>query len=210
MQKVKKILKILEKEYPGARITLDFKNPLELLVATILAAQCTDERVNLVTKYLFKKYRKAEDYVKVNMKEMEEDIRPTGFFKNKAKSIKGCCKKIAEDFQGKVPKTVEELTSLSGVGRKTANIVLANAYKKGTIAVDTHVKRVSKRLGLSQSEDPDRIEEELCKVIPEEKWSRTTHLLVFHGREICHAKKPECEGCPLMEYCSYFKTISKS
>jgi len=210
MQKVKKILKILEREYPHAKITLDFKNPLELLIATILAAQCTDERVNLVTKDLFKKYRKAEDYVKVDMGELEEDIRKTGFYKNKAKAIKGCCRKIFEDFKGKVPKTLSELTSLSGVGRKTANIVLANAYKKDTISVDTHVKRVSKRLGLAQSEDSDRIEEELCKVIPKEKWSRTTHLLVFHGREICHAKKPKCEGCPLMEYCSYFKTISKS
>lgn len=210
MQKVKKILEILEKEYPDARVTLDFKNPLELLIATILAAQCTDERVNQVTRSLFKKYEGAGDYVGVDIERLEEDIRPTGFFKNKARAIKECCRKIEEDFHGEVPDTLEELTALSGVGRKTANIVLANAYDQDAMAVDTHVKRVSARLGLAHSKDPDKIEEELCKIIPRDKWSMTTHWLVFHGRVVCHAKKPECETCPLKKYCDYYQTISKS
>ncbi|MEW6615237.1 MAG: endonuclease III [Thermodesulfobacteriota bacterium] len=203
MVKVKRILEILEREYPDARLVLEFKTPLQLLIATILAAQCTDERINQVTTDLFKKYQKAEDYTNVSIDALEEDIHSTGFYKNKAKNIAGCCKKIIKDFNGEVPSTLPALVSLPGVGRKTANIVLANAFGKPAIGVDTHVQRVSNRLGLAHSNNPDKVEMELCNIIPEGKWIRTVHLLTFHGKRICKAKRPLCGQCILFELCEW-------
>ena len=196
-----KILDALQKEYPDARVTLDFKDPLQLLVATILAAQCTDERVNLVTGNLFKKYRKAADYAAADLKTFEEEIRSTGFYHNKAKSIIGCCQMILKNFSGQVPRTLEDLTSLPGVGRKTANIILGNAFGQQAVAVDTHVKRVTHRLGWAKSEDPDKIEFELMGVIPGDRWTLACHQLVFHGRRVCTAKNPQCPTCPVARLC---------
>lgn len=196
-----KVLDILEKEYPDARVTLDFKDPLQLLIATILAAQCTDERVNMVTKGLFKKYRRAADFAAADLRTLEEEIRSTGFYHNKAKSILACCQMIVDQFKGQVPRTLEELTSLSGVGRKTANIILGNAYGQQAIAVDTHVKRVTHRLGWAKPDDPDKIELELMEVIPRERWTMACHQLVFHGRNVCMAKNPQCPTCPVNNLC---------
>jgi endonuclease-3 len=196
-----KVLDILQKEYPDARVTLDFKDPLQLLIATILAAQCTDERVNQVTKDLFKKYRKASDYAGAHLKTLEEEIRSTGFFRNKAKSIVGCCQMLVQKFGGQVPRTLEELTSLPGVGRKTANILLGNAFNQQAIAVDTHVKRVTHRLGWTESDEPDKIEFELMEVIPQKRWTLACHQIVFHGRRVCTAKNPECPTCPVAKLC---------
>jgi endonuclease-3 len=198
---VAKALDLLEKEYPDARITLDFKTPLQLLIATILAAQCTDERVNRVTPALFKKYRTARDFSRARQEELEEEIRSTGFFRNKAKSIIQCCQKIVRDFKGQVPQILEELVSLPGVGRKTANIILGNAYGRRAVAVDTHVKRVTRRLGWAKAEDPDKIEFELMEVIPPERWTQAGHQLIFHGRKVCQAKNPRCPVCPLEKIC---------
>ena len=200
--RILKIIELLETEYPDAKIALNYTNPLELLVATILSAQCTDRRVNIVTKTLFKKYRKAEDYANANLEELEEDIRPTGFYRNKAKNIKKCCQILVEKFNSQVPKTMEEMLELPGVARKTANIVLSNAYGviEG-IAVDTHVRRLAKRLGLSEHEDPNRIEGDLMKIVPKTRWKRITDLLIFHGRRICVARKPKCGICVLNKLC---------
>jgi len=196
-----KALDILHKEYPDARVTLDFKDPLQLLIATILAAQCTDERVNQVTKDLFKKYRQASDYARADLKTLEGEIRSTGFFRNKAKSIIGCGQALEEKFNGKVPRALEELTSLPGVGRKTANIILGNAFGQQAIAVDTHVKRVTHRLGWAKSDDPDKIEFELMEVIPRDRWTLGCHQIVFHGRRVCTAKNPQCPTCPVAKLC---------
>jgi endonuclease-3 len=205
-----KVLDILEKEYPDAKGTLDFKTSLQLLIATILAAQCTDERVNLVTKDLFKKYRTAQDYARADQAKLEEEIRSTGFYRNKAKSIIKCCQKIMSQFQGQVPQTLEELTSLPGVGRKTANIILGNAFGKQAIGVDTHVKRVSNRLGWAKASDPDKIEFELMKVIPQDRWTQACHRLVFHGRRVCVAPKPKCSTCPVTKYCPKIEVASST
>ncbi len=198
---VVKVLDILQKEYPDARVTLDFKDPLQLLIATILAAQCTDERVNQVTKDLFKKYRKPSDYAGTDLKTLEAEIRSTGFFRNKAKSIIGCCQTLVQKFGGQVPRTLEELTSLPGVGRKTANILLGSAFNQQAIAVDTHVKRVTHRLGWAKSDDPDKIEFELMEVIPQNRWTLSCHQIVFHGRKVCMAKNPQCPACPVAKLC---------
>ena len=195
------ILDIFQKEYFDARVTLDFKDPLQLLIATILAAQCTDERVNVVTKDLFRKYSKASDYARADFKTLEGEIRSTGFFRNKAKSIIGCGQALVQKFKGQVPRTLEELTSLPGVGRKTANIILGNAYNQQAIAVDTHVKRVTHRLGWAKSDDPDKIEFELMDVIPQTRWTLACHQIVFHGRRVCMAKKPQCFTCPVAKLC---------
>lgn len=206
---VKKILAILEQSYPDSRVTLDFKNPFQLLIATILAAQCTDERVNQVTKGLFKRYPTPRALADADPVELEEAIRSTGFYRNKARSIIGCCKKLVEEFGGQVPQTMETLITLPGVWRKTANIVLGNAFgiTEG-IAVDTHVIRVANRLGLAASDKPDEIEQQLCRVVPKEAWTLVTHLLVFHGRRICMARKPGCPHCPVRHLCSWSeKTI---
>jgi endonuclease III len=206
---VVKVLDILQKEYPDARVTLDFQNPLQLLVATILAAQCTDERVNRVTQGLFKKYRTAADFAKANLPIFEQEIRSTGFFHNKAKNIISCCQDIVKGFKGEVPRTLEELISLAGVGRKTANIILGNAFGRQAIAVDTHVKRVTHRVGWAKSEDPDKIEFELMKVIPEERWTLACHQLVFHGRRVCVAQSPKCASCPVSSLCPKIDVVAR-
>jgi len=200
--RVLKIIELLEKEHPDSKIALNYTTPLELLVATILSAQCTDRRVNIVTKSLFKKYRKAEDYANAGLEELEEDIRPTGFYRNKARNIKKCCQILVEKFNSQVPKTMEEMLELTGVARKTANIVLSNAYGviEG-IAVDTHVRRLARRLGLSGHENPNKIEGDLMKMVPKTHWKRITDLLIFHGRRICVARKPKCGICVLNKLC---------
>ena len=205
--KVLKIIELLEKEHPDAKIALQYTNPLELLIATILSAQCTDERVNIVTKTLFEKYRTAKDYANVNAKELEEDIRSTGFYRNKARNIKKCCQMLIEKFDSQVPRTMVEMLELPGVARKTTNIVLSNAYGKiEGIAVDTHVRRLVKRLGLTEHEDPAKIEESLMEIVPKDYWMKITDLLIFHGRRVCIAKKPKCEICVLNRICpSAFK-----
>jgi len=200
--RVLEIIELLEKEHPDAKIALDYASPLELLVATILSAQCTDKRVNIVTKTLFKKYRKAEDYANADLEELEEDIRPTGFYRNKARNIKKCCQILVEKFNSQVPRTMEEMLELPGVARKTANIVLSNAYGviEG-IAVDTHVRRLARRLGLTEHEDPNKIESDLMKVVPKDKWMKFMDMLIFHGRRICVARKPKCGVCILNKLC---------
>jgi len=200
--RVSTIIDLLEKTHPDAKIALNHTNPLELLVATILSAQCTDARVNKVTQMLFKEYTKAEDYANADLEKLEEYIRPTGFYRNKAKNIKRCCQILVERFNSQVPRTMREMLELSGVARKTANIVLSNAYNviEG-IAVDTHVRRVAWRLGLTNNEDADKIEQDLMKKIPKDKWQRITDLLIFHGRRICVARKPKCEICVLNQIC---------
>ncbi|MGD0159704.1 MAG: endonuclease III [Candidatus Bathyarchaeia archaeon] len=195
-------IRLLEKEYPQAKIALKYRNPLELLVATILSAQCTDERVNKVTETLFKKYRNAEDYAKAYLDELELDIKPTGFFRNKAKNIKQTNNILVDRFDSQVPRTMEELLQLPGVARKTANIVLQNAYGViDGIAVDTHVRRLSKRLGLTEKEDPEKIEKDLMEIVPKNEWMRITDLLMFLGRNVCVAKKPKCGVCVLNKIC---------
>jgi len=197
-----KIIELLEKEHRDAKIALNHTNPLELLIATILSAQCTDERVNVVTKTLFKKYMSIEDYAGADLKELEQDIRSTGFYRNKARNIKKCCQIILDKFGSQVPKTMEEILELPGVARKTANIVLSNAYGvvEG-IAVDTHVRRLSRRLGLTANDNPDKIEQDLMKLVPKSKWMRFTELLIFHGRKTCTAKRPKCETCVVNKLC---------
>jgi endonuclease-3 len=201
-KRVIKIIELLEKEHSDAKIALTYKNPLELLVATILSAQCTDKRVNIVTKTLFKKYKKPEDYANSDLEELMEDIKSTGFYRNKARNIKKCCQILVEKFNSQVPKTMEEMIELPGVARKTANIVLSNAYDvvEG-IAVDTHVRRLSRRLGLSEHKDPNKIEIDLMQIVPKTRWKRITDLLIFHGRGICTARKPKCGICVLNQLC---------
>ncbi|MBI4587174.1 MAG: endonuclease III [Planctomycetes bacterium] len=195
------IVRRLYRAYPDARCALQHRSALELLVATILSAQCTDARVNLVTRELFQKYRGAEDYAKAPLPELEEAIRSTGFFRAKAKSIKSCCQEICERHGGQVPSTLEELTRLRGVGRKTANVILGNAFGVPGIVVDTHVKRLAGRLGLTRNQDPVKIEFDLMPVIPRKDWTYFSHALIFHGRRICKARKPDCPKCPLAEVC---------
>lgn len=204
-----KTIRLLEKEHLDAEIALTFKNPLELLISTILSAQCTDKRVNIVTKTLFKKYKTLEDYAKADIKELELDIRSTGFYHNKARHIKKCCQMLIEKFGSRVPRTMEELLELPGVARKTANIVLSNVFGivEG-IAVDTHVRRLSERLGLTQNKNQDKIEQDLMKIVPKEMWMRFSDLLVFHGRRICMAKKPKCGECVLNKICPSAFTFS--
>lgn len=202
-EKVSSMLKELDKAYPRSHTALNFKTPLEILIATILSAQCTDKRVNEVTKTLFKKYKDPKDYAQALIAELEEDIRPTGFFHNKAKNIQECCRELIKRFQGKVPGTMEELVSLPGVGRKTANVVLGNAYGVPGIVVDTHVSRVSQRLGLTQEKDPVKIEFALMPLIPKERWTHFSHQLIDHGRSLCTARAPKCPICFLLPYCDY-------
>ena len=197
-----KVLELLEKNYPNAEIALDYATPLQLLVATILSAQATDKQINMITPKLFKKYKTAGDYANADLEELEQYIRSSGFYHNKAKNIKNCCKTLVEKFHSKVPKTMNELIELPGVGRKTANIILANAFGivEG-VAVDTHVGRLAQRLGLSENKDPNKIEADLMKIIPKEQWIKITDLLIFHGRRVCTAKKPNCAGCVLNRIC---------
>ncbi len=200
-QRVRNIWPVLKKTYPDAKTALKFVNPLELLIATILSAQCTDVRVNAVTKDLFKKYKSPKDWVKADLKQIESDIRSTGFYHNKAVNIKGACTRIVEQFGGKVPGTMAELVELPGVGRKTANVVLGNAFGTPAIACDTHVIRLSRRLGLSENSDPVKLEFDLAEIVPKKNWTVFSHVLILHGRNICKARKPDCENCPISKYC---------
>ena len=209
IKRVKEIIKILTKEIPDSRIALKFSNPLELLIATILSAQCTDVKVNQVTESLFKKYRSAEDYAEANREGFEEDIRPTGFYRNKARSIQKSCQELVARFGGKVPKTLEELVTLPGVGRKTANVILGNAFGIPGIVVDTHVRRVSQRIGLTKNDDPVKIECDLMQIAPKEEWTHFSNLLIWHGRRTCVARKPLCEQCPIGKWCDYGSKILK-
>ena len=206
------ILPLLKRTYPGAKCSLDFKTPLQLLVATILSAQCTDERVNAVTKTLFKKYRSPQDYAAVAPEEFERDIQSTGFFRNKTKSIRGMAQSLVENHGGKVPRTMEELTDLPGVGRKTANVVLGNAFGTNVgVTVDTHVTRVANRLGLTDHlVDAVKIEQDLMRIVPQEEWALWSHLVIHHGRAICQARKPKCEICPLLPHCPAGKKFMKA
>ena len=201
--RAKKILAQLERVHPKATIALRFTTPLELLVATILAAQCTDERVNQVTTSLFKKYRTANDYARADPAVLEEEIRSTGFYRAKARSILGATRMLVEQWGGEVPRALEELIQLPGVGRKTANVVLGNAYGQQAIAVDTHVFRVSQRVGLAKSTDPDEVEAQLRAVLPASKWTRSCHLFQFHGRATCHARRPDCPHCTVRALCPW-------
>ncbi len=201
-ERVQRIVKRLKRSYPEARTALSHANPLELLIATILSAQCTDERVNIVTKDLFKRYRSAKEYSLADRDELEQLIRSTGFYHAKANSILGCSKALVERFDGQVPRTMEELVSLPGVGRKTANVVLGNAYGIAAgVVVDTHVQRLSGRLGLSKEEDPKKIELDLMKILPSKEWILFPHLLILHGRMICSARKPKCVLCAIAGDC---------
>jgi endonuclease III len=202
-QRVAAVLPTLKQTYPDARCSLAFTNPLELIVATILSAQCTDERVNLVTKDLFRKYRTADAYARAGQETLEKEIQSTGFYRNKAKSLRAMAAALVERHGGKVPATMDELTRLAGVGRKTANVVLGNAYHQNVgVTVDTHVTRVSNRLDLiDHAVDAVKIEQDLMKVVPQDEWTQWSHLLIHHGRAICQARKPKCEVCPLLPHC---------
>jgi len=203
--KVKKIIEILEKKYPDAKTALHYETPFELLVATILSAQCTDKRVNMVTKELFKNYRTPKDFAEIEIEKLEELIRPTGFFRNKAKNIKKLSIELIEKYEGEVPLEMDKMVRLPGIGRKTANVVLTNVKKEPGIVVDTHVKRISNRLGLTKEQDPVKIEFDLQKKIPKDKWIVFSHVIIFHGRNTCKARKPKCESCEIKEYCDFYK-----
>ncbi|HTY74617.1 MAG TPA: endonuclease III [Candidatus Nanoarchaeia archaeon] len=201
-ERAAEIINILEKQFPDAKIALDYSTPLELLVATILSAQSTDVTINQITKKLFKKYTKPEDYANAEITELEQDIKSSGFYHNKAKNIQKAAQLLVEKFGGKVPETMEDLMELPGVARKTANIVIYGAYGKVEgVAVDTHVRRLSQRLGLTKNEDPEKIEQDLMRLVPKEKWMHLANLLIFHGRQVCFAKKPNCAGCELNKIC---------
>jgi len=201
--RAKKIIRILSKEIPDASIALKFSNPLQLLIATILSAQCTDVKVNQVTPDLFKKYHTAKDFAESNLATLEEEIRPTGFYRNKAKSLQKCCQELVKRFGGEVPKTLDDLVTLPGVGRKTANVLLGNAFGIPGIAVDTHVHRVSRRIGLTKNDDPVKIEFDLMEIVPKEEWTHFSNLLIWHGRKTCVARKPLCGICPIRKECDY-------
>ncbi len=201
-ERAPEVVRVLSKAYPNAKVALQFTNPLEMLVATILSAQCTDERVNRVTRTLFEKYRKPEDYLKVPEAELAADIKPTGFFNQKTRSIRGACQRMVEAYGGEVPDTMEDLVTLPGVARKTANIVLGNAYGKVEgIAIDTHVRRLAQRLAFSTEKDPDKIERDLMRLIPRRKWFDFTYVLIDHGRAVCKTPTPRCEECPVSGIC---------
>lgn len=201
-ERTEEIIKLLKRAYPDAHCALNHSNAFELLIATILSAQCTDERVNIVTADLFRKYRKPEDYLKVPATELQQDVRTTGFFRNKTKSIQGACRMLVEDFNSQVPKTMEELLKLPGVARKTANVVLGVAYGIAAgVVVDTHVSRLSQRLGLTKKKDAGKIEQDLIALVPRNDWIIFSHLLIFHGRRVCKARRPLCEECVVERLC---------
>ena len=200
--RLKQILSRLRKAYPDAHCELNYTNPLELLMATILSAQCTDKRVNLVTTELFRKYRTAADYASARAAELDEAIKTTGFYRNKTKSIQTCCRALVERHAGEVPRTMDELVRLGGVGRKTANVVLGNAFGLNEgVVVDTHVTRLSQRLGLTKQKNPEKIERELMKIVPRGQWTLFSHWLIWHGRRRCYARKPDCPNCELTKLC---------
>ena len=202
LERTQKILSALKRVYPDAYCELNHSSPLQLLVATILSAQCTDKRVNLVTAELFKKYRTAKDFTAAPLTAIEESIKSTGFFRNKAKNIKACCATLVEKFSGEVPRTMDELHALAGVGRKTANVVLGNAFGINVgVVVDTHVTRLSNRLGLAKGTDAVKLEQELMKLVPQDDWTRFSHWLIWHGRRRCDARKPDCANCEIHNLC---------
>jgi len=210
-ERAKQLIKAWPKVYPDAHIELDFRNPLELLVATILSAQSTDKRVNMVTPALFKKYCTAKDYANAPQAELETAIKSTGFFRNKAKSIRGAMRVIVEKHDGKVPDTMEELCALPGVGRKTANVILGNAFGKNEgIVVDTHVIRLSQRLGLTKHKDAEKIERDLVKLVPRQHWTDWSHWLIWHGRRRCYARKPDCSNCEVFRFCPSGKVFLRT
>jgi len=201
-ERTEQIIKLLKRAHPDAHCALNHSNAFELLVATILSAQCTDERVNIVTADLFRKYRKPADYLKVPATELQQDVRTTGFFRNKTKSIQGACRLLADEFNSQVPQTMEELLKLPGVARKTANVVLGVAYGIAAgVVVDTHVSRLSQRLGLTKERDAGKIEQDLMKLVPRKDWIIFSHLLIFHGRRVCKARRPLCEECVVEKLC---------
>ncbi|MGA2802364.1 MAG: endonuclease III [Verrucomicrobiota bacterium] len=200
--RLEKIIAVLDRTYPEAKCELRHSKPLELLIATILSAQCTDKRVNIVAKELFEKYRSAADYANASLAELEQAIKTTGFFRNKAKNIQACCRKLVERHAGEVPRTMEELTQLDGVGRKTANVVLGNAFGiNAGVVVDTHVARLSQRLGLTKQKTPEKIEQELMALVPRKQWTLFSHWLIWHGRRRCNARKPDCSNCEIQKLC---------
>ena len=200
--RTKKIIAGLRKTYPDAHCELNYSNPLELLIATILSAQCTDKRVNMVTAELFKKHRSAADFANAPLAELEQDIKTTGFFRNKAKNIQACCRKLVELHGGQLPRTMEELTHLDGVGRKTANVVLGNAFNTNVgVVVDTHVTRLANRLGLTRHTNAEKIEPDLMQLVPQYQWTMFSHWLIWHGRRRCFARKPDCAGCEIEKLC---------
>lgn len=200
--RTRKIITVLRQTYPDAHCELNFSSPLELLIATILSAQCTDKRVNIVTADLFKKYRSAAEFANVDIAELEEAVKTTGFYRNKARSIKNCCQTLVSTHGGKVPQTMEELIELGGVGRKTANVVLGNAFNKSVgVVVDTHVGRLSLRLGLTRETDPVKVELALMRLVPQSDWTVFSHLLIWHGRRRCRARNPDCLNCEVLSLC---------
>ncbi len=202
-EKMGPLLKLLEEHYAGAHVTLDFTNPLELLVATVLSAQCTDVRVNQVTPAVFKKYPNAAAYAQADLAELEKDIHATGFFHQKAKSIKAICQALVARHGGQVPASLKDLVKLPGVGRKTANVILGNAFGLPGIVVDTHLGRVAQRLGLTANKDPVKIEFDLMPLVPQERWIKFSHQMIWHGRQVCTARNPQCHPCPLLPYCDF-------
>lgn len=203
-EKVIQIIDVFNKLYPVAECSLEYDSPLQLLLSTQLSAQCTDARVNIVAKNLYVKYNSVDDFANADIKELEEVIRSTGFYRNKSKNIIECCKILDKKYNGKIPDNMEELLELPGVGRKTANLFLYEIYGIQGIIVDTHCKRLSNRLGLTKNEDPEKIEYDLQKIVPKKSWSDFCHKLVFHGREVCKARKPECENCDIRQFCTYY------
>lgn len=208
-QRASKIIKILQQEFPNAKSALKSQNPFEFLVAVILSAQCTDERVNKTTPGLFGKWPTPKHLASAKVSDVEKVVKPLGFFRNKTKSIMGCAKDLVERHGGNVPDKREALESLPGVGRKTANVVLGNIFHQPALAVDRHVMRVSKRIGLTKKSNPEKIEEDLCKIIPKQHWALTTNLLVLHGRKTCKAPKPLCQQCRIASFCDYFRQVMR-
>lgn len=202
--KVLQIINVFDELYPEALCSLEYNSPLQLLISTQLAAQCTDARVNIVAKDLYLKYKTAQDFARADIKELEEDVKSTGFYRNKAKNIIACCKILVDKYNGDIPDNMEELLELPGVGRKTANLVLYEVYGVQGIVVDTHAKRLSNRIGLTKNDNPEKIEYDLQKIVPKSRWADFCHQLVFHGRQVCKARKPECDNCEIRQFCNYF------
>jgi endonuclease III len=202
-EKIAKIINIFNILYPQAECSLEYKDPLQLLISTQLSAQCTDARVNIVTETLFKKYKNVFDFANADILQLEQDIKPTGFYHNKAKNILNTCKMIIEEFDGKVPGNMTDLLKLPGVGRKTANLVLGDIFNIPGIVVDTHARRLSNRIGLTKNTDPEKIEYDLMKILPKKEWSKFSHQLVYHGRAVCNARKPDCNTCGILDYCEF-------
>lgn len=200
-QRVIEIIKILDRLYPEAGCSLEYKDPLQLLVAAQLSAQCTDERVNIVTKTLFQKYKNVYDFAEADLEELQEDIKSTGFYRNKAKNIKNCCRMIIDEFGGMLPDNMDDMLKLPGVGRKTANLILGDIFGIPGIVVDTHVKRLAKRMGLTENDKPEKVEYDLMKIVPKAEWTRFCHQLVLHGRAVCTARSPKCDKCFINEFC---------